>query len=126
MINLNKEIKDEADRLYGGQASVSSRKLTIKNALFRNETLKKLGLTNEIDRELKKMDELFKQEPITLDKELHVKTDEGTAVVNVYPAMCIIDNKLITGIQFKSDVYLSKGSKYLYVFSDSSLTDVKK
>lgn len=124
LINLNKEIKDEEEHL--GKLSVSSRKLTIKNALFRNETLKKLGLTDEMDRELKKMDELFKQEPITLNKELYVKTDEGMAVVNVYPAMCIIDDKLITGIQFKSDVYLSKGSKYLYVFSDSSLSDVKK
>ena len=126
LVNLNKEIKDEADRHYGGKVSIEGRKLDIKNALFRNETLKKLGLTDEMDRELKKMNDLFEQEPITLKRDLYVKTDEGIAVVNVYPAMCIVDNKLITGIQFSTNFYLSKGSKFLYVFSDDSLKNVKK
>ena len=52
-------------------------------------------------------------------------TDKGQAVVNIYPAMCIVDNKLITGVQFMSNFYLGRGSKFLYVFSDSSLSNVK-
>ena len=119
LINLNKDLKDQ-------NASIQSKKLYIKNALYANKELKKLGLTDEMDRELKKMDDLFRQDPITLERDMYVKTDEGTAVVNVYPVMCIVNDKLITGIQFRTNLYLSKGSKYLYVFSDDSLENVKK
>lgn len=119
LINLNKDLKDQ-------NASIQSKKLYIKNALYANKELKKLGLTDEMDRELKKMDDIFRQDPITLERDMYVKTDEGTAVVNVYPVMCIVNDKLITGIQFRTNLYLSKGSKYLYVFSDDSLENVKK
>ena len=119
LINLNKDLKDQ-------NASIQSKKLYIKNALYTNKELKKLGLTDEMDRELKKMDDIFRQDPITLERDMYVKTDEGTAVVNVYPVMCIVNDKLITGIQFRTNLYLSKGSKYLYVFSDDSLENVKK
>ena len=119
LINLNKDLKDQ-------NASIQGKKLSIKNALYANKELKKLGLTDEMDRELKKMDDIFRQDPITLERDMYVKTDEGTAVVNVYPVMCIVNDKLITGIQFRTNLYLSKGSKYLYVFSDDSLENVKK
>ena len=119
LINLNKDLKDQ-------NASIQSKKLYIKNALYTNKELKKLGLTDEMDRELKKMDDIFRQDPITLERDMYVKTDEGTAVVNVYPVMCIVNDKLITGIQFRTNLHLSKGSKYLYVFSDDSLENVKK
>ena len=119
LINLNKDLKDQ-------NASIQSKKLYIKNALYANKELKKLGLTDEMDRELKKMDDIFRQDPITLERDMYVKTDEGTAVVNVYPVMCIVNDKLITGIQFRTNLHLSKGSKYLYVFSDDSLENVKK
>ena len=119
LINLNKDLKDQ-------NASIQGKKLSIKNALYANKELKKLGLTDEMDRELKKMDDLFRQDPITLERDMYVKTDEGTAVVNVYPVMCIVNDKLITGVQFRTNLYLSKGSKYLYVFSDDSLENVKK
>lgn len=119
LINLNKDLKDQ-------NASIQGKKLYIKNALYANKELKKLGLTDEMDRELKKMDDLFRQDPITLERDMYVKTDEGTAVVNVYPVMCIVNDKLITGVQFRTSLYLSKGSKYLYVFSDDSLENVKK
>lgn len=119
LINLNKDLKDQ-------NASIENKKLTIKNVLYANKELKKLGLTDEMDKELKKMDDLFRQDPITLERDMYVKTDEGTAVVNVYPVMCIVDDKLITGVQFRTNLYLSKGSKFLYVFSDNSLENVKK
>lgn len=119
LINLNKDLKDQ-------NVSIQGKKLYIKNALYANKELKKLGLTDEMDRELKKMDDLFRQDPITLERDMYVKTDEGTAVVNVYPVMCIVNDKLITGVQFRTSLYLSKGSKYLYVFSDDSLENVKK
>lgn len=119
LINLNKDLKDQ-------NTSIQGKKLDIKNALYANKELKKLGLTDEMDKELKKMDDLFRQDPITLERDMYVKTDEGTAVVNVYPVMCIVDDKLITGVQFRTNLYLSKGSKFLYVFSDDSLENVKK
>lgn len=119
LIDLNKDLKDR-------NASIQGKKLSIKNALYANKELKKLGLTDEIDREVKKMDDIFRQEPITLERDMYVKTGEGTAVVNVYPVMCIVNDKLITGVQFRTNLYLSKGSKFLYVFSDSSLSNVKK
>lgn len=119
LINLNKDLKDQ-------NASIQGKKLYIKNALYANKELKKLGLTDEMDRELKKMDDLFRQDPITLERDMYVKTDEGTAVVNVYPVMCIVNDKLITGVQFRTNLYLSKGLKFLYVFSDDSLENVKK
>ena len=119
LINLNKDLKDQ-------NASIDGKKLSIKNALYGNKKLKELGLTDEMDKELKKMDDIFKQDPITLEKDMYVKTTEGTAVVNVYPVMCIVNDKLITGVQFRTNLYLSKGSKFLYVFSDDSLENVKK
>lgn len=119
LINLNKDLKDQ-------NASIQGKKLYIKNALYANKELKKLGLTDEMDRELKKMDDLFRQDPITLERDMYVKTDEGTAVVNVYPVMCIVNDKLITGVQFRTNLHLSKGLKFLYVFSDDSLENVKK
>ena len=119
LINLNKDLKDQ-------NASIEGKKLSIKNALYGNKKLKELGLTDEMDKELKKMDDIFKQDPITLEKDMYVKTTEGTAVVNVYPVMCIVNDKLITGVQFRTNLYLSKGSKFLYVFSDDSLENVKK
>lgn len=119
LININKYFKDQ-------NISIENKKLTIKSLLHANKALKKLGLTDEMDKELKKMDAIFNQEYITLERDMYVKTDKGTAVVNVYPIMCIVDNKLITGIQFSTNLYLSKGSKFLYVFSDSSLSAVKK
>lgn len=119
LINLNKDLKDQ-------NLSIQGKKLSIKNALYANKELKKLGLTDEIDREVKKMDDIFRQEPITLERDMYVKTGEGTAVVNVYPVMCIVNDKLITGVQFRTNLYLSKGSKFLYVFSDDSLENVKK
>lgn len=118
LINLNKDLKDNDE-------SIEGKKISIKNALFSNKKLKELGLTDEMDAELKKMNALFKEEPITLERELRVNTDRGQAVVNIYPAMCIVDNKLITGVQFNSNFYLGRGSKFLYVFSDSSLSNVK-
>ena len=119
LININKYLKDQ-------NASIENKKLTIKNVLYANKELKRLGLTDEMDRELKKMDAIFNQEIITLEKDMYVKTGEGTAVVNVYPVMCIVDDKLITGVQFRTNLYLSKGLKFLYVFSDDSLKNVKK
>lgn len=119
LIDLNKDLKDR-------NASIQGKKLSIKNALYANKELKKLGLTDEIDREVKKMDDIFRQEPITLERDMYVKTGEGTAVVNVYPVMCIVNDKLITGVQFRTNLHLSKGLKFLYVFSDSSLSNVKK
>lgn len=119
LINLNKDLKDQ-------NLSIQGKKLYIKNALYANKELKKLGLTDEMDRELKKMDDLFRQDPITLERDMYVKTSEGTAVVNVYPVMCIVNDKLITGVQFRTNLHLSKGLKFLYVFSDDSLENVKK
>lgn len=115
LIDLNVILKDK-------DASTVERKLEIKNTLYRNKELKRLGLTDQLDTELKKMNDLLSQDPITLNKNLNVKTGDGTAVMNVYPVVCIVDEKLVTGVQFTSDVYLSKGMKFLYVFSESSLS----
>lgn len=126
LVSINKEYNDSEEKKNDPDFAFKTWKFKIKNAMYQNKVLKNdKDLTQELDAKVKQMKALFDLDPIRLSAVAkHGRTSIKSTYYKVRPAIFIVNNAVVPGIEFASDVYASSRDENIYVFSDEKLKDI--
>jgi len=126
LVSINKEYNDSDEKKNDPTFAFNAWKLKIKNAMYQNKVLKNgKGLTQELDAKVKQMKMLFDLDPIKLSAVArHGRTSIKSTYFKVRPAIFIVNDTVVPGIEFVSDTYTSTRDENIYVFSDEKLKDI--